>query len=147
MAGYKFRLEQVLKFRKEVERMQQLELMTARQRHDTARDRLSSEKAAMEELEREFAQRQMEGIQACDLQLFGDYRLRKCREISRIKEALPELEKAVQEKRESLVAAAKEKKALEIFKEKKLREFRIEQLDKERNFMDELAIQGKGARQ
>ena len=143
MAGYKFRLEQVLKFRKEVERMQQLELMTARQHHDTARDRLSSEKAAMEELEREFAQRQMEGIQACDLQLFGDYRLRKCREISRIKEALPELEKAVQEKREALLTAAKEKKALEVFKEKKMRDLRLEQLNRERAFLDEIAVQGR----
>ena len=40
MAGVKFRLEQVLKFRKEVERMQELELAQAREQHETARERL-----------------------------------------------------------------------------------------------------------
>lgn len=147
MAGHEFRLEQVLKFRKEVERIHQLELLAARQRHEMANDRLCCEEKAIEELDREFSQRQMEGIQAGDLQLFGDYRLRKRTEINRIKEELPALEQAVQEKRESLIAAAKEKKVLEIFKQKKLHALRAEQLEKERNFMDEVAIQGRGERQ
>ncbi|BCG48976.1 Flagellar protein FliJ [Citrifermentans bremense] len=147
MAGYEFRLEQVLKFRKEVEKIQQLELLAARQRHETVSDQLNCEEKAIEELDREFTQRQMEGIQASDLQLFGDYRLRKRNEINRIKEELPALEQAVQEKRESLIVAAKEKKVLEIFKQKKLHAHRVELLEKERNFMDEVAIQGRGARQ
>lgn len=147
MAGYEFRLEQVLKFRKEVEKIQQLELLAARQRHEMASDQLDCEEKAIEELDREFTQRQMEGIQARDLQLFGDYRLRKRNEINRIKEELPALEQAVQEKRESLIVAAKEKKVLEIFKQKKLHALKLELLEKERNFMDEVAIQGRGARQ
>lgn len=143
MAGHEFRLEQVLKFRKEVEKMHQLELASAKQQHDTARERLKSEKTQMEELEREFAQRQMTGIDAKDLQLYGDFSRRKSREIQQLRESLVSLEKAVQEKREALLTAAKEKKALEVFKEKKMRDLRMEQLCKERAFLDEIAIQGR----
>lgn len=146
MAGPEFRLEQVLKFRKEVEKMQQLELAQAKQQHETARDRLKSEKSALEELEQELAQRQLSGIEAKDLQLYGDFSRRKLQEIQQIRESLVGLEKMVQEKREALLTAAKEKKALEVFKEKKLRDLRLDQLNKERAFLDEIAIQSRGQR-
>jgi flagellar protein FliJ len=147
MAGHEFRLEQVLKFRKEVEKMHQLELAAAKHQHDCARERLKDEKIAMETLEQEFSQRQMEGIAAMDLQLYGDFTMRKTQEIQAIKDSLPVLEKVVQERRDSLMVAAKEKKALEVFKEKKLRDLRREQLNRERAFLDEVAIQSRGGRQ
>jgi flagellar protein FliJ len=146
MAGPEFRLEQVLKFRKEVEKMQQLELAQAKLQHESARDRLKSEKTALEELEQELAQRQRSGIEAKDLQLYGDFSRRKIQEIQQIRESLVGLEKMVQEKREALLTAAKEKKALEVFKEKKLRDLRLDQLNKERAFLDEIAIQSRGQR-
>jgi len=144
MAGHEFRLEQVLKFRKEVEKMHQLELAAARQQQDGARERLKSEKGAMEALEREFSLRQLAGIDAKDLQLYGDFTMRKTQEIQSIRDSLPGLEKAVQERRDALLVAAKEKKALEVFKEKKMRDLRLEQMNRERAFLDELAIQGRG---
>jgi len=142
--GPEFRLEQVLKFRKEVEKMHQLELLTARQQHDAARERLVNEKAAMQALELEYSQRQLDGIDAHELQLYGDFARRKVQEIQAIRESLSVLEKAVQERRDALMVAAKEKKALEIFKEKKMRDLRLEQLNRERDFLDEVAIQGRG---
>ena len=135
MAGHEFRLEQVLKFRKEVEKMHQLELAAAKQQHECARDRLRSEKAAMEVLEQECSQRQLKGIEAKDLQLYGDFSRRKAQEIHELRESLVGLERAVQEKREALLTAAKEKK---------MRDLRLEQLCKERAFLDEIAIQGRG---
>jgi flagellar protein FliJ len=144
MAGHEFRLEQVLRYRKEVEKMQQLELAAARQQQESAKERLQSEKAAMDALAREFSQRQLDGIEAKDLQLYGQFNTRKTREIQQIKESLPGLEQVVQEKRDLLLTAAKEKKALEIFKEKKMRDLRMDQLSRERAFLDELAIQGRG---
>ena len=145
MAGHhEFRLEQVLKFRKEVEKMHQLELAAAKQQRDSAHHRLNCESAAIEALEQEFAKRQLAGIEAKDLQLYGDFSRRKSHEIQQIKESLVDLEKAVQEKREALLNAAKEKKALEIFKEKKMRDLRLERLCKERAFLDEISVQGRG---
>jgi flagellar protein FliJ len=141
MAGPEFRLEQVLKFRKEVEKMQQLELAKAKQQHENARDRLKQEKASMEALAQEFAQKQLKGIEAKDLQLYGDFTRRKSREIEEMRGSVVLLEKAVQEKREALLVAAKEKKALEVFKEKKMRDLRMEQLLRERAFLDEIAVQ------
>lgn len=148
MAGqHEFRLEQVLKFRKEVEKMHQLELAQAKQQHDSARERLRSEKGALQTLEQQFSQRQLEGIDAKDLQLYGDFSMRKTQEIQAIRESLPVLEKAVQERRDALLTAAKEKKALEIFKEKKMRDLRMEQLCRERAFLDEMAVQHRGGKQ
>ena len=144
MAGHEFRLEQVLKFRREVEKMHQLELAAAKQQHESARDRLKSEKAAMEALEQEFSQRQLDGIDAKDLQLYGDFSRRKSQEIQNLRESLVVLEKAMQDKREALLTAAKEKKALEVFKDKKMRDLRMDQLGRERAFLDEIAIQSRG---
>jgi flagellar protein FliJ len=147
MAGHQFRLEQVLKFRKEVERTHQLELAAAKEQHDRARDRLKLEKDALEELEREFSQRQMDGIDVSEFQLYGDFTMRKTREILAIQGSLPALEQVVQERRDALMAAAKDKKALEVFKEKKMRDLRHEQLNRERAFLDELSIQSRGGQQ
>ena len=144
MAGPEFRLEQVLKFRKEIEKMHQVELAAAKQQHESARDRLKNEKAALEALAQELSQRQLTGIDAKDLQLYGNFSRRKTQEIHEMRHSLTALEKAVQEKREALLAAAKEKKALEVFKEKKMRDLRMEQLCKERAFLDEIAVQGRG---
>ena len=47
------------------------------------------------------------------------------------------------EKREILVEAAKEKKALEILKEKKALEHRRELAEKERLFLEEIALRNK----
>lgn len=147
MAGPKFRLEQLLKFRKEVEKMQELELAQAREQHETAQDRLTNEKAALEALEQEFVLRQLIGIDARDLQLYGDFSRRKLQEIQEMRLSVQMLENLVHEKREALLTAAKEKKALELFKEKKMQDLRMEQLCKERAFMDELVIQGRGGQQ
>ena len=148
MAGqHEFRLEQVLKFRKEVEKMHQLELAAARQQADSARERLKNEKGALQVLEQEFSQRQLEGIDAKDLQLYGDFTMRKTQEIQALRDTLPVLEQAVQERHDALLVAAKEKKALEVFKEKKMRDLRKEQLNRERAFLDELSIQGRGGQQ
>jgi len=144
MAGHEFRLEQVLKYRKEVEKMHQLELAAAKQQHESARDRLKHEKGAMEALEQDFSQRQLNGIDARELQLYGDFTIRKNRQIQAIRDSLPGLEQAVQERHDDLLVAAKEKKALEVFKEKKMRDLRMQQLNRERAFQDELAIQGRG---
>jgi flagellar protein FliJ len=146
MAGPEFRLEQVLKFRKEVEKMHQLELAKAKQQHELAREQLKTEKAALEALTQEYAQRQLKGIDAKDLQLYGDFTRRKSKEIDEMRDCVNTLEKAVQEKREALLVAAKEKKALEVFKEKKMRDLKMEQLLKERAFLDELAVQGRSER-
>ena len=144
MATREFRLEQVLKFRKEVEKRQQQELAAARQEHDAACDRLREENLAMARLEEELLERQLRGMEAKDLQLYGDFSIRQRREIQGMRETITDLERAVQEKREALLVAAKEKKALEIFKEKKMRDLRREQLEKERAFLDEIAIQSRG---
>lgn len=146
MAKDEFRLEQVLKYRKEAERVRQLELAAARLEQESAQDRLKNERSALDKLSREYSQRQLDGIDAAELQLFGNFTMRKKKEIRGIRESLVGLEKVVQEKRDLLVAAAKEKKALEVFKEKKMRDLQQERMGKERDFLDEIAVQNHGGK-
>lgn len=144
MAAPEFKLEQVLKFRKEVERNQQLELAAARQEHEDACARLSGEVAAQQELELQFMERQRRGIDAHELILYSDFRSRKSTEIQNLRSIVAELEQKVHDRLEALMAAAKDKKALEIFKEKQLKVLRQQRQHKERDFMDEISIQKGG---
>ncbi|MBJ6724747.1 flagellar export protein FliJ [Geomesophilobacter sediminis] len=141
-----FRLEQILKYRKEVERLHQLELAAAKVQQENTRAQLKSEKNALDELAKVYNQRQMEGIDAAELQLYGNFSMRKKKEIRNLGETLVGLEKVVKEKHEALITAAKEKKALEVFKEKKMRDLKHDQLIKERDFMDEIAVQSRGGK-
>jgi len=144
MAAPEFKLEQVLKFRKEVERNHQLELAAAREEHAEASDLLDREVAALEELDVQFQERQRRGIDAHELLMYSDFRARKRVEIQSLRSTVAELEQKVQEKLEELMAAAKDKKALEIFKEKQLKVIKQYRQHKERDFMDEISIQKGG---
>ncbi|UFS72330.1 flagellar export protein FliJ [Geomonas sp. RF6] len=144
MAAPEFRLEQVLKFRKEVERNQQLELAAAREEHDEACALLTREETALQELAQQFMERQQRGIDAHELLLYSDFSARKRIEIQNLRALVFDLEQKVQDKLEALMAAAKDKKALEIFKEKQMRILKQQRQHKERDFMDEISIQKGG---
>ena len=54
------------------------------------------------------------------------------------------LDRVLEDRREELVQATQDKKVLEALKEKKEHAFRQEQQRKERDFLDEMAVQKKG---
>ena len=60
MPGNKFELEQVLKYRKDVERQCKEEFASAKQVFDIASDKLLEESEKVEDLSREFTNRQGE---------------------------------------------------------------------------------------
>ena len=59
-------------------------------------------------------------------------------------ERVSALDRILENRREELVQATKDKKVLEALKEKKDRAFREEQQRKERDFLDEMSVQKKG---
>lgn len=135
-----FRLERVLNFRREAEKLRKLELAAARREYELAEDRLRREEEAMEKLNLEFMERQIEGICALELQLYSEFFRKKKQEITFRREQVNELDRAVLEKRENLMEASTDKKIMEELKKKKVREQEKLMAEKERNFLDELAL-------
>lgn len=138
-----FKLQQVLNFRKEVEKARSFELAEAKRELDSASNRLKQEELRAAMVAEELAQRQAAGIDASELLMYSNFFHRKKREISQHKEVVDSLDTKVSEKRDILLEATRDKKVLESFKEKKVAADRRELSVKERDFIDEISVQKK----
>jgi flagellar FliJ protein len=143
MAGKTFELEQVLVYRREMEKLRKQELAAARQRLDQANNELEREEELVKLLSKEFQRCQQDIGCIDDMRMYSDFFSRKREEIKQQKEQIEQLDHIMSEKRSDLIEASKEKKVLESLKEKKTAEFRQELATKERKFLDEISIQKK----
>jgi flagellar FliJ protein len=146
MVKKNFRLEQVLSYRKEVEKMRTMELVTARQEFEGVCEQIKQEKRKVDHLNTECLDRQRQGISIMDLQLYADFFQRKSADIRQQKLEADNLNRRVAEKQTILVEAALDKKVLETLKEKKALAHNCKMSEKERGFLEELALQKKGHR-
>ena len=144
MAKHGFKLQQVLNYRKEIEKVRKIEFAAAKNEHELAAERLQREEEKARELARELIDRQSVGMLAQELQLYADFTRMQRDNIKRQRQDVDSLDRKVTEKREELLTAAKEKKVLETYKDKRLTALRQQLAEKERNFLDELAVQGSG---
>lgn len=144
MAVRKFELEQVLGYRREMEKLRKQEFATSKQDLDQANDDLRREEEQVDVLSEEFRSRQKELGCIDEMKMYSDFFNRKREEIKNQKERVEQLDIIMNEKRGDLLEASKDKKVLESLKERKSREFRLEMELKERKFLDELSIQKKG---
>lgn len=136
-----FQLQQVLNYRKEVEKVKKLEFATARHEFEHASDVLSRHEAEADRARVEYNNKQAAGTTANELKLYADFFARKHMDIQFQRIEVDNLNRKMSEKREDLMDAAKEKKALELLKEKQMRAFRREMAERERAFLDEMALQ------
>lgn len=143
MPSKRFELEQVLKYRTEIERTRKQEFVAAKQKLEHACDRLNQEKERLEGISREFCNRQGELDNIEDIRMYSDFFVRKRVEIKDHEEHVNQLGHVVNDRREILLDASKDKKVLESLKEKQAKEFRIAMDKKEQEFMDEIAVQKK----
>jgi len=139
-----FALQQVLDFRKEVEKVRQMEFSAARGELERAVEHLRMEERKADELAVECTERQKEGILAVELQLYADFSRKKKADIKAQRKTVASLDSQMAEKRETLLNAAKEKKVLQSFKDKKDNEQKMELAGEERKFLDEIALQNLG---
>lgn len=139
-----FKLQQVLNFRKEVEKARSLELAEAKRELEKASERLLIEEQRAARIAEELAARQSEGIDSSELLLYSNFIRKKNGDIKQQRQEVDILDVKVAERREILLDAAKEKKVLESFKEKKVAADRKELSVKERDFLDEISVQKKG---
>ena len=143
MASKRFELEQVLKYRTEVERTRKQEFAVAKQNLEHACERLSQEELLVEGISKEFCNRQGDMDSIEDIRMYSDFFVRKREEIKDHKERVDHLGHVVNDRREILLDASKDKKVLESLKGKKAKEFKMAMDKKEQEFMDEIAIQKK----
>jgi flagellar protein FliJ len=144
MAKMIFGLEQVLMYRKEMEKVCKMEFTTAQQEFDGACERLNVEEKRVDRLNTELLKRQREGITAMELQIYADFFRRKTVDIKQHRLETSSLNDRMTEKREILVEAALEKKVLETLKDKKTHAHHRELLGKEQTFLEEIALRKKG---
>lgn len=145
MATKQFELEQVLKYRLEVERLRKQDLATAKQGFEHAHEQLEREEAQAQNLSQEFSHRQGELGCIEELRRYSDFFARKRVEIKSHREQVDHLGRVMNEHREILLNATRDKKVLESLKERKAYEFKLEMDQKEQAFMDEISIQKKDA--
>lgn len=139
-----FELHQVLHYRTDLERLRKQDFATARQDLDRASDKLERERDGVAILSKDFAERQDQLNSVVELQLYTDFFARKREEIKTQQERVAALDGILEHRREDLVQATQDKKVLEALKEKKEQAFRQKQQRKEREFLDEMAVQKKG---
>ncbi|BDV41452.1 flagellar export protein FliJ [Geotalea uraniireducens] len=136
-----FQLQQVLNYRKEVEKARKLEFVTAKREFENASELLQRHEAEADRARVEFNNRQATGISVNELQMYSNFFSKKTCDIQQQRCQVSSLGQELTEKREVLLDAAKEKKSLELLKEKQLMALRRELAEKERNFLDELSVQ------
>ena len=139
-----FELHQVLNYRTDLERLRKQEFAAARQDLDQASDKLEQQRNEAAALARDFAERNGQLNSVVELQLYADFFTRKREEIKEQQERVTALDRILEDRRDDLVQATKDKKVLEALKEKKMLAFRQEMQRKERDFLDETAVQKKG---
>ncbi len=145
-ATKQFELEQVLRYRLDIERLRKQEFATAKQGFEYAHERLRHEEARAQTISEEFFQRQGEFGSIEEMRRYADFFTRKREEIKTQKKHVDHLGHVLNERRNVLLDATKEKKVLESLKEKKATEFRLAMDRKEQSFMDEIAVQKKNKR-
>lgn len=143
MTDKSFKLEQVLVYRGEIEKVCKQEFAAAKQGLEKAHDELLREEEYVNDLTHEFCNRQQELDCIDEMRMYSDFFARKREEIKSQKERVEQLDRVMNERREVLLDATKDKKVLESLKQKKFDEFRQEMKQKESNFLDEISIQKK----
>jgi flagellar FliJ protein len=146
VAGKHFKLEQVLNYRCEIEKIRKQEFASAKQAFEHASDRLRQQKEQVEDVSREFAARQgaLENIE--ELRIYADFFTWKREDIKCQMHKVSQLDQAMNNRRQHLLDATKDKKVLESLKDKRTVEFKQRMEQKEQMFLDEISIQKKGTR-
>ena len=139
-----FKLDQVLKYRKEMEKVSKLELAEAKLELDNANSRLKCEEEEADRLNSEFMDHQQKGITGFEIQMYSLFSRKKNADIKGQRANVGLLNHEVMKKRETLLDASKGKKMLETL-EKKSSMARKREIDiKENNLMEENALRRKG---
>ena len=137
---YKFSLEPVLKYRKLLEEDLQKDFAVLKRQLLDEKVRLSNFEQVRDRFSGELQQKQVKSISVSDILLYTDYLQEVSKEIKKQSKRILEAEKSVDQKREELVGAMKNRKTIDRLREKGLKAHVQELSKKEQNLMNEAAI-------
>ena len=137
---YKFSLEPVLKYRKLLEEDIQKDFAVLKRQLLDEKVRLSNFEQVRDRFSGELQQKQVKSISVSDILLYTDYLQEVSKEIKKQSKRILEAEKSVDQKREELVGAMKNRKIIDRLREKGLKAHALEVSKKEQNLMNEAAI-------
>jgi len=137
---YKFSLEPVLKYRKLLEEDLQKDFAVLKRQLLDERERLSNFEQVRDRFSEELQQKQMKSINVSDILLYTDFLQEVSKEIEKQSKKILEAEKSVDQKREDLVGAMKNRKIIDRLREKGLKDHVQEMSKKEQDLMNEAAI-------
>ena len=137
---YKFSLEPVLKYRKLLEEDIQKDFAVLKRQLLDEKVRLSNFEQVRDRFSGELQQKQVKSISVSDILLYTDYLQEVSKEIEKQSEKILEAEKRVDQKREELVGAMKNRKIIDRLREKGLKTHVQEVSKKEQDLMNEVAV-------
>ena len=137
---YKFSLEPVLKYRKLLEEDLQKDFAVLKRQLLDEKVRLSNFEQVRDRFSGELQQKQVKSISVSDILLYTDYLQEVSKEIKKQSKRILEAEKSVDQKREELVGAMKNRKTIDRLREKGLKVHVQELSKKEQDLMNEAAI-------
>jgi flagellar FliJ protein len=136
---YKFSLKTVLNHRRFIEEKLQKELGQLKEILFKERKILSDVRRTREQLSKELQDKQRQIITISETLLHVRFIEQLLRREDQQEEKILIAEKEVEQKREDLIEAMKNRKALEKLKEKGLQTYKHNRMRKEREFMNEMA--------
>ena len=137
---YKFSLEPVLRHRKLIEEDLQKEFGVLKRQLFDEKERLSHFEQVRNRFSGELQQEQVKSISASDILLYANFIQQVSKEIERQSEKILEAEKNVDEKREELIGAMKNRKIIDRLKEKGIKAYVQAMSKKEQSLINEVAI-------
>jgi len=136
----KFKLESLLQHRKYIEEIFQCELADTLQALVEKRKSLERMKADRDRIQNDLHQKLKNGIDAAEMLHFHEYLNRLALDMTAQKARVAEAEKNLEQKRNELVEAVKNRKIMDKLKDKQLAA-EVDRLQKnEQNFMNDVAI-------
>lgn len=144
MPPFRFRLEQVLRYRRQLEEEAMQSLAQAVMRRDSLKERLDA-------LLRDLANQRLrlsrpDRLQAGELPLILEYCAALDRDVDNLRQALAEAEELVDERRSALVERSKERGLLDSLKEKQAaRHLQLERQQEQRNYDETATLRYKPA--
>jgi flagellar FliJ protein len=144
MHNKSFKLDQVLKYRKEMEKVSKLEFAEAKLELDNASSLLKCEEEKADRLNSEFMDRQQKGITGFEFQIYSRFSRKKSEDIKDQRANVGLLNHDVIKKRETLLDASKGKKMLETLEKKSSQARKRAIAVKENHLMEENALRRKG---